>query len=360
MRKRAGLGLLLIAALAAGPAPAAYDWSEVAAILAGAVPSIVPALVFAVVRGDEVLHTRAIGWPPGQVVFIASASKMPSSALVLTLADDGLLDLDAPVGAILAGAIVWPADKAAVTTRMLLNHTHGLDETPCLDDRFTTLAECVQEIADAPLLFPPGSGFFYGGAGFQVAGLVAQELSGQSWAQLVATRLAAPLGLTTFTYGASANPLIGGGARSNAADYARLLSFQLGAGEFGGVRVLSSDAVAVMRTNQVAGVPVVSTPMPWAAGYSFGWWFAPAFLLGLSQGPELSDPGKFGTTPWIDLDLGYGAVLLLATETLDGIQIQNAVREAVQRQILAQPGPGAVTHRDGFESGSLAGWSATS
>lgn len=353
LARRLAAILLIGGAASAG---AQYDWSEVDAILEAAVPGTVESLGFAIVRGDETLYQRAIGQDPGHVALIASASKMPSAAALLTLVDDGSLDLDAPVGGYLAGAVDWPADKAAVTTRMLLNHTHGLAETPCLENPFTTLAACVEEIASAPLLFTPGSAFAYGGAGFQVAGLVAQELAGESWADLFAERIAAPLGLEVFHYGPGQNPRIGGGARSNVADYLKLLRFQLGAGDFAGHRVLSSGLAAVMRTDQIEGLPVVYSPLPWPAVYSFGWWFAPPFELGQSPGPELSDPGKFGTTPWIDLALGYGAVLLIEATTADGLQLQWQLRPAIQAQMLAHPGPGAILHRDGFEDGDLRAW----
>jgi len=38
---------------------------------------------------------------------------------------DGLINLDEPIGTYLQGHIDVPADKSAITTRMLLNHTSG-------------------------------------------------------------------------------------------------------------------------------------------------------------------------------------------------------------------------------------------
>jgi len=52
-----------------------------------------------------------------------------------------------------------------------------------------------------------------------------------------------------------------------------------------------------------------------------------------SSGPELSDPGAFGCTPWIDLDLSYTAIILIQSRTGIGTEIWNAVRPLVIEQV---------------------------
>lgn len=61
---------------------------------------------------------------------------------------------------------------------------------------------------------------------------------------------------------------------------------------------------------------------------AFGWWFSPALHPG-SRGPELSDQGAFGCTPWIDFDLGYAATLLIKDRTQTGTEIWDAVRPII-------------------------------
>ena len=186
-------------------------------------PQTVNGLGFMVARNGQVIYAQAFGNQQVDTVLpIASSSKMPSAAVIMSMVDQGLLDLDKPVGSYLAGKIDWPQDKAAITLRMMLNHTSGLQpNAPCLVRPFLTLRECAQEIADTPLDFAPGTQFEYGGGGFQVAGYIAEAVSGQRWSDLFDQRIGKPLGLTTFNYGVGTNPQIAGSARSDLADYTK-------------------------------------------------------------------------------------------------------------------------------------------
>ena len=341
--------LLVAASAVAAPsakAESAYDWSALRTKLASYVPSTVPGLTFQLTRGGETLVLEAFGnQTVDSVLPIASSTKMPSALAVLTLVDRGLLDVDRPIGEILAGRIDWPADKAAITTRMLLNHTSGLQgDAPCLGIQggSTTLRDCAQEIARAPLGFPPGTMFAYGGGSFQVAGYVAEVLAGKSWNAFFAEAVGAPLGLTRFTYGETANPRVAGGASSDVGDYSRIERTFLDGGLWQGRRILSPGMVELMREDQKGSLPVVNSPggseLP---GYSFGWWHSDPALHPGSDGPELSDQGAFGCTPWVDLDLGYTAVLLIRDRTSTGTAIWNEIRPLLFEQLakVAPPVP---------------------
>jgi CubicO group peptidase (beta-lactamase class C family) len=319
----------------------APDWSALDTTLASFVPAAVGGLTFALCRSDEILFARAYGGQTLDTVLpIASSTKVPSAAAIMTLVDQGVLDLDEPVATYLAGRIDWPADKAAVTTRMLLNHTSGLAQHDCLgDQRATTLEACAEEIGRMPLQFAPGTMFAYGGSSFQVAGYVAEVLSGQSWAEFFAERVAEPLGLTRFTYTATENPRIAGGAQSDVGDYVRILQVFLGGGTRLGRQVLSAQSVARMLQDQKGGLPVVNSPGGTALpGYSFGWWISDPILHPGSPGPELSDQGAFGCTPWVDLGAGYGAIVLIQDRTSTGTEIWNAVRPLILEE-LRNTGP---------------------
>jgi hypothetical protein len=76
-------------------------------------------------------------------------------------------------------------------------------------------------------------------------------------------------------------------------------------------------------------------------GYSFGWWHSSPTLHPGSDGPELSDQGAFGCTPWVDLDLGYTAIILIRDRTRTGTEIWNAVRPLIFEQLwkVAPPSP---------------------
>src|SRR3546814_10026559 len=80
---------------------------------------------------------------------IASASKALSATIILSLVNNGLIDLDTPVSQYIGDQINWPIIKRDITMRMLLNHTSGLPfDSPCLSEDDTTLKDCAQEIAN--------------------------------------------------------------------------------------------------------------------------------------------------------------------------------------------------------------------
>lgn len=338
-----------------GNAPT-FDSSALAATLDGALAAErIDGYSFALVDGSGTLAARAGGdIALGEAVELASASKLPTVLAILTLVDDGLLELDRPVADYLAAdaGFVWPSDKAAITLRMLLAHTAGLvglaDTQPdcLLLERRTTLRACAQVIANTTLVANPGAVFNYGGADLQVAAHIATLVTGQTWQALFAERIAGPLGLTRTSYGDPAtvtNPRVAGGAFSTVRDYGLLLRLLLNDGVHQGQRVLSSAMIAEVLRDQIAGLPVLYAPFPDARladfpGYGLGMFLSAAAKHPGSAGPEFSDPGLFGATPWIDLSLGYGAVLLIENTTLTGLALWDELRPSIITE-LTRPQP---------------------
>ena len=280
------------------------------------------------------------------VVAIASATKLPSAMAILTLVDAGKLNLDEPVATYFAAldpTFPWPRDKQAITMRMLLSHTAGIPSPPdpattdCLNNTFSTLRACAADIAQAPLDYPPGTTFSYSGADYQVAGYLAELLSGQKWQDYFAAAVATPLGLSTFSYGDTDNPRIAGGASCDVDDYAKILRMLLDGGvNASGKRVLSAAMIDELKKNEIAGLPTNLVPFPADEqadypGYTMSLWIsAPSLYQPLgSPGPEYSDPGLFGTTPWVDFGAGYGAIILITQDTQTGIDMWNAARPKI-------------------------------
>jgi len=338
-----------------------YDWSALASALDAFVSSAnnppsgtVSGYSFLVFDRGGTVYTRAAGdHSLSTVEMLASASKLPSAAAILTLVDQGKLDLDTPIATYLGNAgnpITWPADKVAITMRMLLAHTSGLpglaDNQPnCLNQpTASTLQKCAQDIANATLMYPPGQEFNYGGADYQVAGYVATLISGAAnWQTFFNSAIAAPLGgISSYSYGDPSvvtNPRIAGGAMSDVTDYATFLSMVQGGGQSGGTQVLSASAIGTLTTNQIAGLAVAYTPFSASAapsypGYGLGVFIsAPALYQPASPGPEFSDPGLYGATPWFDNGLNYGAVLLIDQDTQTGLDMWNAARPLIIQQL---------------------------
>lgn len=329
-----------------------FDWSEVRKTLDDylAVESMRGIVGYSLIIFDRegALFQQAGGnQTDGSVSEIASATKLPSAAAILTLVDEGKLDLDAPISSYLAAnpSFSLPADKAGITMRMLLSHTSGLPglndmEPVCLNvEVLITLESCAQSVADSALVTAPGTAFNYGAGDYQLAGYIATLLSGQSWQDFFAERISLPVGMPTFTYGSGSNPRIAGSASTDVADYAAFLRMLQNDGMVGSKRVLSSAMIAALKRDEMKGLTVRYSPFsaaraPNYPGYGLGVFTTAASLIAPSPGPEFTDPGLFGTVPWIDDGLGYGAVLLTTTTLDNGLSLGDALRANIIRQYI--------------------------
>ena len=167
----------------------------------------VPAASVAIGWGDETVAAAAgvlnratgVEATTDAIFQIGSVTKTWTATLVLQLAEEGLLDLDAPIRASLPGFRV--ADErasATVTARHLLCHVAGFE-----GDVFTDTGkgdDCVERyvalLADTPQLFPPGELFSYNNAGFCVLGRLVEVLRGKPYDACLRDHLVAPLGLS--------------------------------------------------------------------------------------------------------------------------------------------------------------------
>ncbi len=293
-------------------------------------------------RDDGIVHEEYWGeFDSDRISLIASSSKMIVAGVLMRLADQGLLDVDAPV----ADAVEWGSGNPAITPAQLMSNSSGLvgllpdpGYAPyvCQFIASGTLQECAASIFTTPDddadVIAPDSEFRYGGAQWQVAGAVAEAVSGRSWAELIDETYVEPCGVDSLAFNnhwtqfagdnpfaypvafagdpatlqPTDNPNMEGGAYIDAPDYAALLLMHLRDGMCGDTRVLSSDALARMhedRTGAVYGSPTA---------YGMGWWVDPTT-------GQISDPGAFGATPWLDLADGYGAYLVVEGDTGPGL-----------------------------------------
>ncbi|MGK5630648.1 serine hydrolase domain-containing protein, partial [Streptomyces sp. URMC 123] len=135
---------------------------------------------------------------------IGSVTKTFVATVLLRLAAEGALDLDAPVARYLPGLL--PADRNAITVRMVLHHSSGLanyvDALPTqgeafLRDRFRhhDPRRLIALAAARPPLFPPGGGWEYSDTNYLVAGELIRAVTGRSWETAVTERIIRPLGL---------------------------------------------------------------------------------------------------------------------------------------------------------------------
>lgn len=155
--------------------------------------------------------------PKGDERFRAgSITKTFTAAVVLQLVHEGKLTLDGTVQHHLPGLL--PAGYPEIRISQLLNYTSGLPSTDLPADfdwqyahRFTTWdhEELVRRAVGRPMEFTPGTRQHYSNIGYNVLGLIIEEVTGRSYEREVRDRVIVPAGLTD-TYSAGDEPRIQG------------------------------------------------------------------------------------------------------------------------------------------------------
>jgi CubicO group peptidase (beta-lactamase class C family) len=170
----------------------------------------IPGAAIAVAVGDDVIEHAAgvlstatgVDVTTDSLFQIGSITKLWTADLVMQLAEEGRLELGAPVRRYLPGFRV--ADEAAITVRQLLTHTSGFagdifTDTGLNDD---AIERYVDGLDDAEQVFPPGEMFSYNNAGYVVLGRIVEVLRGKPFAACLQEGLIEPLGLTHTALGA--------------------------------------------------------------------------------------------------------------------------------------------------------------
>lgn len=168
--------------------------------------SRIPALSVALHRADRPLWTFTVGTSgraetplgAGSRFAIGSVTKTFTAVLVLRARDDGLLDLDDPIGRYLD----VPAHKE-LTVRRLLSHTTGLQREPYGDVwdtlRVPDVRGLLADLTRVERVLPPARRFHYSNLGFALLGHVAGAVYGTSWERALVGRVLTPLGLTAIS-----------------------------------------------------------------------------------------------------------------------------------------------------------------
>lgn len=133
---------------------------------------------------------------------LASVSKLILSFAALSMAQDGLISLDADVGALLSYPVRHPAHPdARVTLRMLLTHTAALSDAGPYARAVQGEALPLRAVLEGPeswLSQRPGADFHYSNLSAGVAGSVLERAAGMPLGRLLRERVFAPLGARAF------------------------------------------------------------------------------------------------------------------------------------------------------------------
>lgn len=124
---------------------------------------------------------------------LGSISKQFTASLILKLAQEKKLDLQAPIAQYLDNL---PAAWQAVTPHQLLTHTSGLPECgEKLTLRTNDMDACYHAVHGQPLAFTPGSQFAYSNTNYVLLAKMAAKLTGLSYAAALQQMLLQPLDL---------------------------------------------------------------------------------------------------------------------------------------------------------------------
>jgi len=181
------------------------------AIAARAFPGCSLAVTF---RGELVAH-KAVGhftYDPASpevttasIFDLASLTKVvATTAMAMILYERGLLDLEAPVTAIVpefaSGLGDNDARRREVTLRMLLAHSSGLPAYERLFLRAKTSEDLLQAAFTTLLAAAPGARAEYSDIGFIILGVVLERLADESLDVFCQREIFGPLGMTHTTF----------------------------------------------------------------------------------------------------------------------------------------------------------------
>ncbi len=248
----------------------------------------VPAFAVAVVKDGRLYALDAMGPRDTEtgapidgdtIFYIASITKTYLAAGIVALAEEGRIDLDAPVRSYLPlFALADEEATSTVTVRDLLCHRPGIDSGPIVYlDAYTGQITEDRYYRWLGRVTPSGS-VQYSNVHFTLLGRVIEAVTGESWKDYLQQRIFEPAGMSRTTAYASrmygdpnaAVPLIltangwvpsrvrktdrtmhaAGGMGTTARDAARWIELQFGGGSIDGATVLTEASVADMHAFQ--------------------------------------------------------------------------------------------------------------
>lgn len=239
---------------------------------------------------------------------IGSCSKPIAAACIVTLGDSGQLDFKQSINRWIPESNQWQVKNGQALNRPpnmleLLTHRGGIysqkagpmtaAQTRAIRDFGISLQDSVAIIQQQPLISQPGEQYAYSGAGYCLAGYVAEVVADKPFEELLQTCVCAPAGMQQTTYfpnlAKTTNiarpgtrdqngqtvphpdaphllgqklklPLIGGSLYSTASDTAAFAKLILNRGKSSRKQVMSLKAWQFMTSQQYPG-----------QGYGLGW-----------------------------------------------------------------------------------------
>ena len=326
----------------------------------------VPGAGIALVDGDQILWAGGVGVADratarpvaADTLFrVGSISKSFVALALVQLAEQGRIDLRAPVAALapeLAIGNRW-ADVQPITVAHLLEHTAGFDDihpnemyAPLAAEAMPLAAVLARNPASRVARWRPGSRFSYANPGYTVAAYLIEKITGRPYEEVVTRALLAPLGMTGAAlrwspevdarlargYGDGDAPVPyaaryhrpAGNLMASPRELAALVQLALGRGRFHGREVISPAGMARIERSDTA------------------WLDAGDASYGLGNHGDVSERVPIrGHGGWIDGFLssygylpghGVGFVLLLNSTSMRSPRAMIAIRHLLVEYLL--------------------------
>ncbi len=268
-------------------------------------------------KNDSIIYKKEMGdFKSNTQAPIASCSKWLTAALVMIFVDEGKISLDDPVVKYIPEFSKY--FKSYTTIGQCLSQMTGIDDEGILlkkilqRRKISSLEEEVNGFAAREIRANPGTDFWYGNVGLNIAGRVLEVVSKKKFELLVKQKLFNPLAMRKSTFSTLDNSAVNpsGGALSTADDYMNFLVMLMNKGSFRGKRILSEDAVHYLlktqtKTNQIKYAPKSAEGF----NYTSGSWVIEQDKAGNAL--SLASPGLFGTWPMIDFCRGYAYIVFV-------------------------------------------------
>src|SRR5277367_209951 len=165
-----------------------------------------PAATVAITHEDRLVALKAFGHftyerdspsvTPDTIFDIASLTKVVATTpMAMILYGRGLLDLDAPVIAIIPEFASADERRAEITFRMLLAHSSGLPAYEKLFLRTHTKEDLLRAVFTMPLAANPGTQVAYSDIGFILLGVAMERIAGEPLDRFCQREVFGPLGM---------------------------------------------------------------------------------------------------------------------------------------------------------------------
>jgi CubicO group peptidase (beta-lactamase class C family) len=366
----------------------------------------IPGVTLLVAREGKTVYFEALGYQdreksipmkPDAIFRIASMTKPITSVAVMMLAEEGKIDLLAPVSQYLPEfkdvkvgvekidpstgkpALSLEDVQHQMTVQDLLRHTSGLVygqsgnslvhqayNKANLSDNNQTLANFVTKLSKLPLAHQPGTVWEYG-VSVDVLGRIVEVVSGMTLDRFFEDLITKPLGMrdTAFYLTPAQAPRVaepqvdaatgnrpgarvenltkekqkrfsgGGGLLSTAPDYAQFCQMLLNGGELNGARLLSPKTIAVMTSDQLPpAIPRLGLPQDGGFGLGF------AVRTSAGRSPLSGSVGNYGwggaygTSFWVDPQEKMFAIMMVQMPLEQSGPYLRAFREMVYAALL--------------------------